>query len=129
MDDLISKKELLLRYGISYGALYRWKRMGLIPEEWFIKKSAVTGQETYFDRATICERIDIIMERKDSCSLEDIAAQLNGTTEKERPSDTLEIVHRDDKITVLSFEEIRSLTRVRANGERIDLTNDTKKEN
>ena len=31
-EDLISKKELLERYGISYGALYRWKRMGLIPE-------------------------------------------------------------------------------------------------
>lgn len=25
-EDLISKKELLERYGISYGALYRWKR-------------------------------------------------------------------------------------------------------
>ena len=23
-EDLISKKELLERYGISYGALYRW---------------------------------------------------------------------------------------------------------
>lgn len=33
-EDLISKKELLERYGISYGALYRWKRMGLIPESW-----------------------------------------------------------------------------------------------
>lgn len=30
-EDLITKKELLTRYGISYGALYRWKRMGLIP--------------------------------------------------------------------------------------------------
>ena len=33
-EDLISKKELLERYSISYGALYRWKRKGLIPEEW-----------------------------------------------------------------------------------------------
>ena len=38
--ELISKKELLAKFGISYGALYRRKRMGLIPEEWFIKKSA-----------------------------------------------------------------------------------------
>ena len=30
--NYISKKELLELYGISYGALYRWKRMGLIPE-------------------------------------------------------------------------------------------------
>ena len=35
MEDLISKRELLERYGVSYGALYRWKRMGLIPEDWF----------------------------------------------------------------------------------------------
>ena len=26
MEDLISKRELLERYGVSYGALYRWKR-------------------------------------------------------------------------------------------------------
>ena len=32
-QELISKKDLLARYGISYGALYRWKRMGLIPED------------------------------------------------------------------------------------------------
>ena len=31
-QELISKKELLETFGISYGALYRWKRMGLIPE-------------------------------------------------------------------------------------------------
>ena len=49
-EDLISKKELLERYGISYGALYRWKRMGLIPEAWFLRRSAPTGQETYFRR-------------------------------------------------------------------------------
>ena len=34
-QELLSKKELLERYGISYGALYRWKRKGLIPEDWF----------------------------------------------------------------------------------------------
>ena len=38
-EELISKKELLDRFGISYGALYRWKRKGLIPEDWFIKKA------------------------------------------------------------------------------------------
>ena len=43
---LISKKDLLARTGISYGQLYRWKRQNLIPEEWFIKKSTFTGQET-----------------------------------------------------------------------------------
>ena len=73
MDDLISKKEVLEKYNISYGALYRWKRMGLIPEEWFVKKSAVTGQETYFVREAICERIETILGLKDSLSLDEIA--------------------------------------------------------
>ena len=49
-QELISKKELLERYSISYGALYRWKRKGLIPEDWFIKKSTVTPHilQTFF---------------------------------------------------------------------------------
>ena len=75
-EKLISKKDLLSRYGISYGALYRWKRMGLIPEEWFVKKSAVTGQETFFERELICRRIEMILGLKDSLSLEEIAKQL-----------------------------------------------------
>ena len=57
MEELISKREVLEKYGISYGALYRWKRMGLIPEDWFVKKSAVTGQETFFPEKLVCERI------------------------------------------------------------------------
>ena len=48
MEDLISKRELLERYGVSYGALYRWKRMGLIPEDWFLRRATPTGQETFF---------------------------------------------------------------------------------
>jgi len=47
---LISKKELLKQTGISYGQLYRWKREGLIPEEWFIKQPTFTGQETFFSQ-------------------------------------------------------------------------------
>ena len=31
-ESLISKKTLLEKYSVSYGALYRWKRKGLIPE-------------------------------------------------------------------------------------------------
>ena len=63
-EKLISKKELLEKYGISYGALYRWKRKGLIPEEWFIKKSTVTGQETFFPEALICERMERIRSKR-----------------------------------------------------------------
>ena len=50
--------------------------MGLIPEEWFVKKSAVTGQDTFFERELICRRIEMILGLKDSLSLEEIAKQL-----------------------------------------------------
>lgn len=74
MDEtLISKKELLEITGISYGALYRWKRKNLIPEEWFIKKSTFTGQETFFPRAKILDRISKIQSMKEDLSLDDLA--------------------------------------------------------
>ncbi len=72
-EELISKKELLERYRISYGALYRWKRKGLIPEEWFIKKSTVTGQETFFPKELICERVELIQNQKDDFSLDELS--------------------------------------------------------
>ena len=81
-EKLISKKELLEKYGISYGALYRWKRKGLIPEEWFIKKSTVTGQETFFPEALICERMERIREQKDDISLDELSRRLHRETEK-----------------------------------------------
>jgi len=77
--DEISKKDLLLETGISYGQLYRWKREGLIPEEWFVKRSAYTGQETFFPRDKILERIGMILERKDEQSLEEIRKEIVGT--------------------------------------------------
>lgn len=77
-EELISKKELLEQYRISYGALYRWKRMGLIPEGWFLRRSAPTGQETYFRRTQICPRIELILQSKDRVSLEALAAELQG---------------------------------------------------
>lgn len=70
---LISKKELLDLTGISYGQLYRWKRKSLIPEDWFIKKSSFTGQETFFPKDRIMNRINKIMNMKDDLSLNDIA--------------------------------------------------------
>jgi DNA-binding transcriptional MerR regulator len=72
-DDLISKKELLEITNVSYGQLYRWKRKNLIPEEWFIKKSSYTGQETYFPREKILDRIEKIKEMKDDVSLDKLA--------------------------------------------------------
>lgn len=71
--ELISKKELLEVTGISYGQLYRWKRKNLIPEDWFIRKSTFTGQETFFPRDKIMERLDKIKGMKDDLSLDNIA--------------------------------------------------------
>lgn len=80
-DDLISKKELLERYGISYGALYRWKRKGLIPEDWFLKKATVTGQETFFPKELICERVELIQSQKDDFSLDELSKQFHEESE------------------------------------------------
>jgi DNA-binding transcriptional MerR regulator len=72
-EELISKKELLELTGISYGQLYRWKRKNLVPEEWFIHKSAFTGQETFFPKRQILARIDKIIQMKDDLSLDELA--------------------------------------------------------
>jgi len=79
-EGLISKKDLLQKYDISYGALYRWKRKGLIPDEWFIKKSTVTGQETFFPEKLIIPRMESIMRLKDEFSLDELSAQFSGLT-------------------------------------------------
>lgn len=74
---LISKKDLLAITGISYGQLYRWKRERLIPEEWFMKQSSYTGQETFFPREQILSRIRSILDLKDQYSLEELAKMLS----------------------------------------------------
>ncbi len=72
--ELISKKELLQQAGISYGQLYRWKRKGLIPEDWFIRKSTFTGQETFFPRDKVLTRVEKIKAMKnEDASLDEIA--------------------------------------------------------
>jgi hypothetical protein len=76
-ENLISKRELLDLTGISYGQLYRWKRKQLIPEDWFIKKSSFTGQETFFPKDEILARIDKIVNMKEDLSLDDIAVKVS----------------------------------------------------
>jgi hypothetical protein len=82
--DLISKKELLDFAGISYGQLYRWKRKGLIPEEWFIRRSTYTGQETFFPREKILSRIEKIIDMKEDLSLDNLADVFSPETESIR---------------------------------------------
>lgn len=79
-EELISKKEILDMTGISYGQLYRWKRKELIPEEWFIKKASYTGQETFFPKEKIIERINKIIELKDQVPLDELADMFSNKT-------------------------------------------------
>ncbi|MGL4570774.1 MAG: DUF4004 family protein [Clostridium sp.] len=76
-EELISKKDLLIDTEISYGQLYRWKRKNIIPEEWFIKKSVSTGQETFFPKEKILDRIKQIIELKDELSLDELAERFS----------------------------------------------------
>ncbi len=76
MEDWISKRELLEATNISYGQLYRWKREKLIPDSWFVKRSAFTGQETYLPRRAV-ERIRFILENKDRYSLTQLQGMLS----------------------------------------------------
>jgi len=75
-EELISKKDVLVQAGISYGQLYRWKRKGLIPEAWFIRKSTVTGQETFFPKDRILARIEQIRSLKEEQSLDELVQVL-----------------------------------------------------
>ena len=126
-DDLITKKELLAKYGISYGALYRWKRMGLIPEEWFIKRAASTGQETYFDRAAITERIDAIMALKDTLSLDEIAARFTsgGSATHEKKAPAVRMVWRSGEKSI-AMGEITGMFLVDPDGRTVEITGQIK---
>lgn len=121
-QELISKKELLERYGISYGALYRWKRKGLIPEDWFIKKATVTGQETFFPKALICERVELIQKRGDDLSLDELAGELDNQTKKQAVL-TVKTVYGD---RTFSLSDVQSIVLDKGNGEIVDLTKYTK---
>ena len=116
-EEHISKKELLETYKISYGALYRWKRMGLIPEDWFIKKSTVTGQETFFPRKQICERMEIIKRQKDDVSLEELSKILSSESKKMLVIDTV------FGKRVFNLSDINSIV-IENDNEKIDITND-----
>ncbi|WP_456277356.1 DUF4004 family protein [Bacillus sp. AK128] len=106
-EELLSKKELLEHTSISYGQLYRWKRMDLIPESWFIKKSSFTGQETYFPKGKILERIQKIIELKDAYSLEELAAFFSPNPSEVNVSftDLREVLKED---TINYFQSINS---------------------
>jgi hypothetical protein len=116
-ESLISKKELLARYNISYGALYRWKRKGLIPDEWFIKKATSTGQETFFPEKLVCERIETIQSMKEDVLLDELAKKLSGEEKKN------EFIVLDTEFGEKSFRlcDVKSISLVDKNGEVTDI--------
>lgn len=115
-QELISKKELLQRYGISYGALYRWKRKGLIPEEWFIKKATATGQETFFPQCLICQRVELILNRKEETSLDKLSKRFREETKASIVIKTA-VAER-----MIPLEELVGFVFVDAEGNSSDLT-------
>ncbi len=116
-ENEISKKDLLKKYGISYGALYRWKRKGLIPEDWFIKRSTVTGQETFFPESLICERIELIQSKKDEASLDELATEFSGIEENNETM-LLSTEYGDKNFRM---KDVKSVTFIRENGDKIDV--------
>lgn len=78
MEKLISKQDLLKEKNISYGQLYRWKRMGLIPESWFKNTATKTGQETFFEKEKIYKRIDKIALLRKEMTLKEVRDYLLG---------------------------------------------------
>ena len=118
-ENLISKKEILEKYGISYGALYRWKRKGLIPDEWFIKRSAVTGQETFFPKKMVCERIETILAKKEDVLLDELAKEISG---KEKQEEFVVLVTEFGEKT-FRMNDIKSIYAQNKDGKRIELLN------
>lgn len=110
--NLISKKLLLEKYSISYGALYRWKRKGLIPEDWFIKKSTTTGQETFFPKDLIFERVEMILSKKEDVLLDELAEKISGE-EENKAKIVIETVFGEK---VFFLKDIKNINLVDKNG-------------
>lgn len=105
-EMLISKKDLLIETGISYGQLYRWKRVGLIPDSWFVKQSTFTGQETFFPKTKILNRIRAIQELMGKYTLEELAKILSPeVAERNFTLDDLAIIEEIQEGLIPSFIE------------------------
>lgn len=126
-ENLISKKQLLEKYSISYGALYRWKRKGLIPEEWFIKKSTSTGQETFFPADLIFERVELILAKKEDILLDELAEKIFGE-EETNAKIVIDTVFGEKTFRI---KDIKGIKGIFEDGKTVDLSQilDFKKEN
>lgn len=120
-DELISKKELLEKYGISYGTLYRWRRLGLIPDEWFIRRSTYTGQETFFPRELVCARVELILENRDETSLEELARRIRKKDDGDDGTAAL-IIETAGGARRIPITEIKTI-KLKYGGREVDITN------
>lgn len=116
-ENLVSKKQLLEKYSISYGALYRWKRKGLIPKEWFIKKSTSTGQETFFPQDLIFERVELILSKKEEVLLDELAKNISDKDE----SDARIVINTVFGEKTFKIKDIESIKRINEDGSVLDL--------
>ena len=103
-EELISKKQLLRVAQISYGTLYRWKRMNLIPESWFIHRATETGQATFFPRTKILTRIARIKELKSELTAEQMQELFSANVESFRiPLKDFQELELVSKLAVTAF--------------------------
>ncbi len=106
-EDMISKKNILERTGISYGQFYRWKRKGLIPDDWIVHRSTRTGQESYLPKAKVLQRIERIQSLKDDNTLSEIADLLSPEiVEKKYERSSLQELDWLDSELLSLYEEI-----------------------
>ena len=106
-DELISKKQLLRKAQISYGTFYRWKRMGLIPESWFIHRATDLGQATYFPRTKILTRIQRIKELKGELTVEQMQELFSANVESFKiPLKDFKELNIVSKLSVTAFTSV-----------------------
>ncbi len=108
MDEkLISKKDLLNLEQISYGTLYRWKRQGLIPENWFIHKATDIGQATFFPEEKILARIDRIKELKNELSVDQMQELFSANVESFKiPMKDFKELEMVGKMSITAFSSV-----------------------
>ncbi len=106
-EELISKKQLLRAAQISYGTLYRWKRMNLIPESWFIHRATETGQATFFPRTKVLTRIDRIKSLKNELTVEQMQELFSANVESFKiPLGDFKSLNLVSKLAVTAFESV-----------------------
>ncbi len=106
-EELISKRDLLRAARISYGTLYRWKRMKLIPESWFIHKATRTGQETFFPKDRILSRVEKIQELKGELSAEQLAEIFSANVKSFRiPFEDFQHLQLVSKLAMAAFTSV-----------------------